>query len=137
MKALRDVGYLYPIDAHFLHLLYFAAIKALACSGASSMWRDLSVLPLFCLSARAQLCSYHRWFRCPAHISRQALLFLPSHESHLRVFFRFRMRAHALPIDVGRICGVPRLLCHGGMCGTGAVGDGQHFARPFPPSVCL
>jgi hypothetical protein len=68
---------------------------------------------------------YQRWFRRPAHLdlSRHALLFLPTPVSHLRVFFRFRMGVHALPIDinVGRRGGVPRLLCHCDMCGTGAV----------------
>jgi hypothetical protein len=66
MKALRDIGYPYPIDALSLHPVDFAAIKAL-------------------LRARAQLCSYHRWFRRPAHLPRLALLFLPTPVSHLRV----------------------------------------------------
>jgi hypothetical protein len=123
MKALRDIGHPYPIDAHSLHTVDFAAIKALLRTRASSMWHDLSTVPLFCPLARAQLYSYQRWFRRPVHLPRQAMLFLPTPVSHLRVFFRFRMGVHALPIDVSRTCGIPRLLRHCDMCGAGAVGD--------------
>jgi hypothetical protein len=52
MKALRDILYRYPIDAHSLHPIDFATIEALLRFRASSMWRDIGVLPLFC-----QLCS--------------------------------------------------------------------------------
>jgi hypothetical protein len=132
MKALRDIGYPYPIDAHSLHPVDFAAIKALLRARASSMWHGLSSVPLFCPLARAQLCSYHRWFRRPAHLPRQALLFLPTPVSHLRVFFRFRMGVHAFPIDVGRRRGRPRHLQHSDMCGTGAVGDEHQFIFMCP-----
>jgi hypothetical protein len=83
MRALRDIGCPSHIDAHSLHPVDFDAIKALLRSRAPPLWRDLSILPLFCPSARAQLCPYQRWFRRPAHLSRQALLFMPTRVSHL------------------------------------------------------
>ena len=132
MTAVRDLGYPYPIDAHSLHPIDFDTITALLCSRASSTWQDLRVVPLFCPSERAQLCSYYRWFRRLANISRQALLFLPLPASYLRVFFRFRMGVHGLPIDVGRRRGIPRLLRHCDMCGTGAVGDEHRFIFMCP-----
>ena len=132
MKAIRDLGYPYPIDAHSLHPIDFDTVTALLRSRASSAWQGLSVLPLFCPSERAQLCSYHRLFRRLANISRPALLFLPLPVSHLRVFFRFRMGVHGLPIDMGRRRGIPRLLRHCDMCGTGAVGDEHHFIFTCP-----
>jgi hypothetical protein len=46
MKALRDLGYPYPIDARSLHPADFAAIKALLRARASSMWHDLSSVPM-------------------------------------------------------------------------------------------
>jgi hypothetical protein len=117
MKEVLAVGYPYPVDAHSLHAIDLRAIKELLRSRASSAWRDLSVIPQLCPSDRAQLCSYHRWFRRPAHVSRRALLFLPIPVSRLRLFLRFRMGVHGLPIDSGRVRGVPRHcrlcdLCH-------------------------
>ena len=132
MKAIRDLGYPYPIDAHSLHPIDFDTVTALLRSRASSAWQGLSVLPLFGPAERAQLCSYHRLFRRLANISRPALLFLPLPVSHLRVFFRFRMGVHGLPIDMGRRRGIPRLLRHCDMCGTGAVGDEHHFIFTCP-----
>lgn len=132
MKEVLAVGYPYAIDAHRLHPIDVPAIKELLRSRASRSWHDLSVIPQLCPSGRAQACSYHRWFRRPARVSRSALLFLRVPVTRLRVFFRFRMGVHGLPIDSGRRRGVPRHLRLCDMCHMEVVGDEHHFIFVCP-----
>jgi hypothetical protein len=78
-------------------------------------------------------CTYFRWLRRPAHdhVPRLTLFDLIVDARCFRVFLRFRMGVHGLPIDVGQWRGVPRSqwtcdMCES-QCDTGAVGDEHHF----------
>ncbi len=92
----------------------------------------LHVAPSLCPSRRAQLCTYFRWLRRPAHVHRLTLFDIIVDARRLRVFLRFRMGVHGLPIDVGRWRGVPRSRRTCDMCDTGAVGDEHHFVFVCP-----
>jgi len=132
MQALVRVGYPYLIDAHHLHPVVWGAVRTLLCGRAQGPWEGLHVAPSLCPSRRAQLCTYSRWLRRPAHVPRLTLFDLIVDARRLRVFLRFRMGVHGLPIDVGRWRGVPRSHRTCDMCDTGAVGDEHHFVFVCP-----
>jgi hypothetical protein len=85
-----------------------------------------------CPSHRAQLCTYFPWFRRPAQVPRLSLFDLVVDARRLRIFLRFRMGVHGLPIDVGRWRGVPRSRRTCDKCDTGVVGDEHHFVLVCP-----
>ena len=93
---------------------------------------DLHAAPMLCPSGRAQLCTYFRWFRRPLHVPRARIFSLLIDARRLRVFLRFRMGVHGLPIDAGRQRRVPRSERRCDMCSTGAVGDEYHFVFVCP-----
>ena len=132
MRTLVRTGYPYPIDAHRLHVVVWGAVSTLLRDRAHRPWVDLHVAPMFCPSGRAQLCTYFRWFRRPLHVPRARLFSLLIDARRLRVFLRFRMGVHGLPIDAGRQRGVARSERRCDMCPTGAVGDEYHFVFVCP-----
>lgn len=106
-------------------------------------WPDLSVIPQLCFSEVAQLCFYHWWFRHLAHVSLRALFFLSIPVTQLRLFFCFSMvvymYVHGLPIDSGRLHGVP---CHYRLCDLcrmGVVGDEHqlYLCVAGPLTLCV
>ena len=132
MRTLVGMGYPYPIDAHRLHVVVSGAVSTLLRDRTHRPWLDLHVAPMLCPSGRAQLCTYFRWFRRPQHVPSARIFSLRVDARRLRVFLRFRMGVHGLPIDLGRQRGVPRSERRCDMCSTGAVGDEYHFVFVCP-----
>ncbi len=73
----------------------------------------------------AKLCTYLRWFARPDTISTEPYYELPLPVTKLRSIFHFRVGAHSLPVEQGRIA-MPKagLRCHG-ICA------GAHFVQPM------
>jgi len=127
MKALIKVGYPYQIDCQAPHPIDMPSLRDLLRRHGRQPWEGLHVSPRLCPSERAQLCTYSRWFHSPSRATLSRLLWLRMSVSKLRVFHRFRMGVHNLPIDAGRRRGIPRShrLCD--QCQAGLVGDEHHL----------
>jgi hypothetical protein len=73
MQALVRVGYPFTIDAHHLHPVVWGAISIFLHICTQGPWEGVHVALSSCPSRRAQLCTYIRWFRRPAHVPRLSL----------------------------------------------------------------
>ncbi len=99
-----------------------------------SVWGGLHISPRGAPSKGAKLCTYLRWFARPDRISTEPYYELPLPVARLRSIFHFRVGAHSLPVEQGRIemPKVPRRLRRCTFCASNAIGDERHcvFACP-------
>ncbi len=86
-------------------------------------------------SKGAKLCTYLRWFARPDRSSTEPYYELPLPVTKLRSIFQFRVGAHSLPVEQGRIQmpKVPRHLRRCTFCATTTVGDERHCVFDCPP----
>ena len=99
-----------------------------------SVWGDLHISPRTAPSKGAKLCTYLRWFAQPDRISTEPYYELPLPVTKLRSIFHFRVGAHSLPVEQGRIemPKVPRHLRRCTFCATSAIGDERHCVFDCP-----
>ncbi len=80
-----------------------------------------SISPRGAPSRGAKLCTYLRWFARPDRVNTEPYYELPLPVTKLRSIFHFRVGAHSLPVEQGRMrC----LKCHD-ICA------GAHFVPPM------
>ena len=129
VSALRLLQY--PSPAALLQALPvdIRALKCLIQDQVQQPWENLHISPRLCPTQGAQLCKYFRWFLPPSAAARTKLLLLRASVSRLRLFHRFRMGVHGLPIDALRMRRppVPRLHRFCDMCPHDLLGDEHHF----------
>ncbi len=94
----------------------------------------LHISPRCAPSKGAKLCTYLRWFARPDRISTEPYYELPLPVTKLRSIFHFRVGAHSLPVEQGRIQmpKVPRHLRRCTFCATNAIGDERHCLFDCP-----
>ena len=99
-----------------------------------SVWGGLHISPRGAPSRGAKLCTYLRWFARPDRISMEPYYELPLPVTKLRSIFHFRVSAHSLPIEQGRIemPKVPRHLRRCTFCATNAIGNERHCVFDCP-----
>ncbi len=99
-----------------------------------SVWGRLHISPRGAPSRGAKLCTYLRWFARPDRVNTEPYYELPLPVTKLRSIFHFRVGAHSLPVEQGRIemPQVPRHLRRCTFCATNAIGDERHCVFDCP-----
>ncbi len=99
-----------------------------------SVWGGLHISPRGAPSKGAKLCTALRWFARPDRTSTEPYYELPLPVTKLRSIFHFRVGAHSLPVEQGRIQmpKVPRHLRRCTFCATTAIGDERHCVFDCP-----
>ena len=99
-----------------------------------SVWGGLHISPRGAPSRGAKLCTCLRWFARPDRISTEPYYELPLPVTKLISIFHFRVGAHPLPIEQGRIemPKVPRHLRRCTFCATNTIGDERHCVFDCP-----
>ena len=89
-------------------------------------FQGLSICPRTGQSSGSMICMYHNWFTALPY-QKKSFLSIKVTASLTRTFLRFRCGCHVLPIDTGRMLGIPRdaRLCL--KCNSGLVCDEYHL----------
>jgi hypothetical protein len=132
MRMLRSIGYPYDIDCNQAHPIDLEVFKSVLQQQRDKAWGGLNLSPRLGPSLGVQRCTYLRWFARPSRVSKHRLLYLSISVRKLRLFLRFRMGQHDLPIVTGRWRGIPRHERFCDMCSLPLVGDEQHFVFYCP-----
>jgi hypothetical protein len=133
LTGLRRIGYPRTIRCDTLISVDPPTVQSLLADQSNTVWQGLSISPRTCPSRGAQLCTYLRWFARPSLLPpRVSALRLPIGVRRLRIFLRFRMGCHGLPVDVGRRTGVPRTQRVCPWCPLQEVGDERHLVFTCP-----
>ena len=132
MKTIRAMGYPYPIDCNRPHPIDVEVLEIVLNQVQDQAWHGLHISPRLGPSLGIQRCTYQRWFARPKHVSKDRLLFLPCSARKMRIFLRFRLGLHDLPIMTGRWQNIPRHERYCDMCSLPLVGDEQHFVFYCP-----
>jgi hypothetical protein len=102
LTGLRRIGYPRTTRCDTLISVDPPTVQSLLADQSNTVWQGLSISPRTCPSRGAQLCTYLRWFARPSLLPpRFSALRLPIGVRRLRIFLRFRMGCHGLPVDVG------------------------------------
>lgn len=132
MRTLRDLGNPYEIDCNQAFRIDIEVFNHVLQQDREKAWGGLHLSPRLAPSRGIHRCTYLRWFIRPSHIRKQKLLFTPMSARKIRLFLRFRMGQHDLPIVTGRWRGIPRHQRYCDMCDRRLVGDEQHFVFYCP-----
>ncbi len=99
-----------------------------------SVWQGLHISPRGAPSQGAKLCTQMGWLAQPRKVHTEPYYELPLPVTKLRSIVHFRVGAHSLPIEQGRVGmpKVPRYRRRCTFCTTGAVGDERHCAFDSP-----
>ncbi len=94
------------------HVDHQAVCKAMPARDVS-IWGGLHISPNGAPSRGAKLCTYLRWFARPDNVSTEPYYELPLPVTKLRSIFHFRVGAHSLLVEQGRIemLAQVRILC--------------------------
>ena len=102
MTTLTDMGYPYLIDCNKPHPIDVEVFRTKLSQSQDKVWNDLHISPRLGPPLGIQRCTYLRWFARLGHVNKNRLLFLPISVRKMRIFLRFRLGIHDLPIVKGR-----------------------------------
>ncbi len=121
-------------DTSFIRNVDHLAFRKAMLARDMYVWGGLHISPRGAPSKGAKLCTCLRWFARPDRTSTVTYYELPLPVTKLRSIFHFRVGAHSLPVEQGRI-EMPKVLRHlrrYTFCATTAIGDERHCVFDCP-----
>ena len=104
MRALTAIGYPTDIiDCNKAHPVDVEIFNITLRKHHERVWGGLHISPRLAPSLGVHRCTYLRWFAFPPHVGKNRLLYIPISSSKIRLFLKFRMGQHDLPIAKGRL----------------------------------
>ncbi len=133
-KQFASLGVPSPFSGGRIRNVDHLAFRKAMLARDMSVWGGLHISPRGAPSKGAKLCTYLRWFARPDKTSTEPYYELPLPVTKLRSIFHFRVGAHSLPVEQGRIAmpKVPRHLRRCTFCATNAIGDERHCLFDCP-----
>ena len=95
------------------------------------VWQGLHASPRSAPSKGAKSCMFHRWFARNGPVP-EPYFHLPLGGRSVRRLFRFRLGAHALPIEMGRRLHMARVARVCPLCSGMHLGDERHHVFECP-----
>jgi exonuclease III len=125
--ALQQLGVPAPDRFDILPKLDEAAILTALTARRQAFWADIPQCPRACESAGVKRCTYACWFKRPSNFRfQQSYLALPMSGKDMRQLIRFRCGGHRLPVEQGRMHGIPRAHRVCALCTARTVCDEAH-----------